>query len=81
MRSCIIHCFVIPEKFKFSNCYSTERFPLQEGFAPLHVASSLGNLEFVNFLINERAKIDAVDAYGRYNKLFDSHGLKRGFFK
>ena len=39
--------------------------PLQEGFTPLHVASSLGNLDFVNFLINESADINAVDAHGR----------------
>ena len=38
---------------------------LQEGFTPLHVASSLGNLDFVNFLINESADINAVDAHGR----------------
>ena len=39
--------------------------PLQYGFTPLHVASSLGNLDFVNFLINESADINAVDDYGR----------------
>lgn len=38
----------------------------QEGFTPLHVSSSLGNLDFVIFLINEGAKIDEVDAHGRY---------------
>lgn len=38
---------------------------LQEGFTPLHVSSSLGNLDFVNFLINEGATIDEVDAHGR----------------
>ena len=38
----------------------------QEGFTPLHVSSSLGNLDFVNFLINEGAKIDEVDAHGRW---------------
>lgn len=40
-------------------------FPQQEGFTPLHVASSLGNLDFVNFLINEGANIDLVDAHLR----------------
>jgi len=39
----------------------------QEGFTPLHVASSLGYQDFVGFLIHEGASIDAVDAHGRYD--------------
>jgi len=51
---------VIVAKFGTITC-----FPQQEGFTPLHVASSLGNLDFVNFLINEGASFNLVDAHGR----------------